>query len=167
MVCDHTKHSVPWTGTGRAPAEVKKAERHLGRATGGTNTAQGGHRVGRALEGPRQQCQWGGVHNVFPRWLLREVEFRQLAHAEPAALKQRRERAASWIKQEVRCVQKGRRSRSTPVRRGTASLVDVRPFERPEFVVTLNRLNIILAESQMRECRRSWRALQIHIFVMV
>lgn len=44
--------------------------------------------------------RWG-PSDIFPRWLLREVEFRQLVHAHPAALERRREEAAAWIKQEV------------------------------------------------------------------
>lgn len=42
-----------------------------------------------------------GDDDVFPGWLLREMEFRQLASAEPSALERRREEAATWIKQEV------------------------------------------------------------------
>ncbi|CAM9469568.1 unnamed protein product, partial [Scytosiphon promiscuus] len=38
---------------------------------------------------------------MFPDWLLREMEFRQLASAEPSTLERRREEAATWIKQEV------------------------------------------------------------------
>lgn len=101
---DPIEHSLPWTSGGRAPAEVARAERRLRRGTCGTDTAHGGHRVGRVLEGSHQQCQRGAVHNVFPRWLLHEVDFRQLGHAELATLRTRREEAADWIKQEVRCV---------------------------------------------------------------
>lgn len=39
---------------------------------------------------------------MFPEWLRREMEFRQLSSADPSTLERRREEAASWIKQEVR-----------------------------------------------------------------
>lgn len=38
---------------------------------------------------------------MFPEWLRREMEFRQLVNADPSMLERRREEAASWIKQEV------------------------------------------------------------------
>lgn len=44
----------------------------------------------------------GGHGAIFPRWLLREAEFRQLAHVEPSAVEKRREEASAWIKKEVR-----------------------------------------------------------------
>jgi len=40
-------------------------------------------------------------HSVFPRWLLREMESRQLASADPSTLERRREEAEDWIKKEV------------------------------------------------------------------
>lgn len=45
----------------------------------------------------------GGVHGaIFPRWLLREADFRQLAHVDPSTVEKRREEASMWIKKEVR-----------------------------------------------------------------
>lgn len=38
---------------------------------------------------------------MFPEWLRREMEFRQLTSADPSTLERRREEAASWIKHEV------------------------------------------------------------------
>jgi len=40
-------------------------------------------------------------HSVFPQWLLREMESRQLASADPSTLERRREEAEDWIKKEV------------------------------------------------------------------
>lgn len=49
---------------------------------------------------PHAQCK-GGDSDMFPGWLLREIDFRQLASADSSALERRREDAAKWIKQEV------------------------------------------------------------------
>lgn len=38
---------------------------------------------------------------MFPDWLRREMESRQLANADPSTLERRREEAARWIKHEV------------------------------------------------------------------
>lgn len=43
----------------------------------------------------------GDQDRMFPSWLLREMEFRQLTCADPTTLERRREEAATWIKQEV------------------------------------------------------------------
>lgn len=40
-------------------------------------------------------------HKVFPAWLLREGEFRQISESDYAVVKRRRQEAAAWIKQEV------------------------------------------------------------------
>ncbi|CAM9305215.1 unnamed protein product [Ectocarpus sp. 4 AP-2014] len=60
----------------------------------------GGVGGGTSPSSPHSQCKEGN-HAMFPGWLLREMELRQLASADPSTLEKRREEAALWIKKEL------------------------------------------------------------------
>lgn len=79
--------------SGKASPLSGGAVRALGRIPNKRRAMSGGNDFPRHLGDEKT--------DVFPRWLLRETEFRQLAHTGAAALEKRRDEAAAWIKQEV------------------------------------------------------------------
>lgn len=52
-------------------------------------------------ESSRTKAQRQQEHSVFPAWLLREGDFRQISQSDSVVVERRREEAAAWIKQEV------------------------------------------------------------------
>lgn len=77
-----------------------------GKRSDGNSDLKPGGGGGGGSSSPRSQCKMSD-DDMFPGWLLRETEFRQLSSADPSMLERRREDAATWIKQEVFMRQRG------------------------------------------------------------